>query len=90
MTSARGLRIGMKHMHCSGPLFCPEEVAGMNALAKVLEGAGFGTFLPHRDGVERYVLSFFQYPFQQRFPWVAREDRSRDIRTGCLSDRGKV
>jgi nucleoside 2-deoxyribosyltransferase len=43
-------------------LFCPEEIAGMNALAKTLEKAGFGTFLPHRDGLERYVLAFLNTP----------------------------
>jgi nucleoside 2-deoxyribosyltransferase len=48
----------MKNVYCSGPLFCPEEIAGMNAIAKVLEDAGYGTFLPHRDGLERYVLGF--------------------------------
>ena len=52
----------MKNVYCSGPLFCPEEIAGMNAIAKVLEDAGFGTFLPHRDGLERYVLSFLNTP----------------------------
>ncbi len=30
----------------------------MNAIAKVLEDAGYGTFLPHKDGLERYVLGF--------------------------------
>lgn len=48
----------MKNVYCSGPLFCPEEIAGMNAIAKVLEDAGYGTFLPHKDGLERYVLGF--------------------------------
>jgi nucleoside 2-deoxyribosyltransferase len=57
----------MHYVYCSGPLFCPEEIAGMNALAKVLEGAGFGTFLPHRDGLERYVLSFLNTPLNRGF-----------------------
>jgi nucleoside 2-deoxyribosyltransferase len=52
----------MKYVYCSGPLFCPEEIAGMNAIAKVLENAGYGTFLPHRDGLERYVLGFLNTP----------------------------
>jgi nucleoside 2-deoxyribosyltransferase len=45
-------------IYCSGPLFCAEEIGGMCAIAKVLEDAGFQTFLPHRDGMEAYVLRF--------------------------------
>ncbi|MBI4957680.1 MAG: nucleoside 2-deoxyribosyltransferase [Myxococcales bacterium] len=45
-------------IYCSGPLFCAEEVGGMNAIAKVLEGEGYTTFLPHRDGLEAYLLRF--------------------------------
>jgi nucleoside 2-deoxyribosyltransferase len=45
-------------IYCSGPLFCAEEVGGMNAIAKVLEDAGFQTFLPNRDGLEAYVMRF--------------------------------
>jgi nucleoside 2-deoxyribosyltransferase len=52
----------MRNVYCSGPLFCPEEIAGMDAIAKVLEDAGYGTFLPHRDGLERYVLGFVNTP----------------------------
>jgi len=44
--------------YCSGPLFCAEEVGGMSAIAKVLEDAGFQTFLPHRDGLEAYIMRF--------------------------------
>jgi nucleoside 2-deoxyribosyltransferase len=47
-----------KRIYCSGPLFCAEEVGGMSAIAKVLEDAGFQTFLPHRDGIESYVMRF--------------------------------
>lgn len=43
-------------IYCSGPLFCPEEVGGMSAIARVLEQVGFQTFLPHRDGLEGYVM----------------------------------
>lgn len=46
----------MECVYCSGPLFCPEEVASMTAIARTLEDAGFETFLPHRDGVERLVM----------------------------------
>jgi len=50
-------------IYCSGPLFCAEEIGGMSAIAKVLEDAGFQTFLPHRDGMERYVLRFSNSSF---------------------------
>ncbi|MCX5848381.1 MAG: nucleoside 2-deoxyribosyltransferase [Deltaproteobacteria bacterium] len=45
-------------IYCSGPLFCAEEVGGMSAIAKVLEDSGFQTFLPHRDGLEAYIMRF--------------------------------
>lgn len=48
----------MTRIYCSGPLFCAEEVGGMTAIAQVLEHAGHDTFLPHRDGLEPYVLRF--------------------------------
>lgn len=48
----------MSRIYCSGPLFCAEEVGGMTAIAQTLEHAGFDTFLPHRDGLEPYVLRF--------------------------------
>ncbi|MBF0224856.1 MAG: nucleoside 2-deoxyribosyltransferase [Desulfobacterales bacterium] len=44
------------YVYCSGPLFCPEEIGGMKAISDVLENAGYGTFLPHRDGLEAFVL----------------------------------
>lgn len=53
-----------KHrIYCSGPLFCAEEIGGMSAIAQVLEDAGFQTFLPHRDGLESYVLNFSNSSF---------------------------
>lgn len=52
----------MKYVYCSGPLFCAEEIAAMTAISNVLEDAGFGTFLPHRDGVERYVMGLVNTP----------------------------
>lgn len=48
----------MARIYCSGPLFCAEEVGGMTAIAQTLEHAGHDTFLPHRDGLEPYVLRF--------------------------------
>ena len=50
--------MGKNRIYCSGPLFCAEEVGGMNAIAKVLEDAGFQIFLPHRDGLEAYMMRF--------------------------------
>lgn len=52
----------VKCAYCSGPLFCPEEIASMNAISKVLEDAGLATFLPHRDGLERFVIPFLNTP----------------------------
>lgn len=34
----------------------------MNAIATVLEQAGFGTFLPHRDGLERFITGIVNTP----------------------------
>jgi nucleoside 2-deoxyribosyltransferase len=54
-------------IYCSGPLFCPEETAGMSAIARVLEDAGFSTFLPHRDGIERFVMGLVNTPLNNNF-----------------------
>jgi nucleoside 2-deoxyribosyltransferase len=51
-----------RRIYCSGPLFCPEEVAGMTAIAERLEKAGYATFLPHRDGLEAYLLKYVNDP----------------------------
>jgi len=56
-----------KFVYCSGPLFCPEEIGVMSNIAEVLEEAGFGTFLPHRDGVEAYVMNAVNNPFTNLF-----------------------
>jgi nucleoside 2-deoxyribosyltransferase len=63
----------MMNVYCSGPLFCPEEIAGMNAIARVLEDAGYGTFLPHRDGIERYVMGFVNTPLNNNI--LGMQDR---------------
>lgn len=52
----------IRRVYCAGPLFCPEETASMNAIARVLEDAGLETFLPHRDGIERFVVPFLNSP----------------------------
>jgi nucleoside 2-deoxyribosyltransferase len=54
-------------------LFCAEEIGGMSAIASVLEDAGFQTFLPHRDGLERYVVRFGKMPV----PSIASGIRTR-------------
>jgi nucleoside 2-deoxyribosyltransferase len=43
-------------IYCAGPLFNPSERAEMEMLAETLEGAGFKTFLPHRDAILFGVL----------------------------------
>jgi nucleoside 2-deoxyribosyltransferase len=60
----------MARIYCSGPLFCAEEVGGMTAIAQTLEHAGFDTFLPHRDGLEPYVLRFGNSVLPQVVPGV--------------------
>lgn len=52
-----GEREAKRYVYCSGPLFCPEEVAAMAEIAGALEEKGFGTFLPQRDGVEAFVMN---------------------------------
>ncbi|MFZ5563381.1 MAG: nucleoside 2-deoxyribosyltransferase [Thermodesulfobacteriota bacterium] len=51
-----------KIVYCSGPLFCPEEIGAMTAIARVLEQSGYATFLPHRDGLEAHVMKFLNSP----------------------------
>ena len=58
----------MARIYCSGPLFCAEEVGGMTAIARALEQSGFDTFLPHRDGLEPYVLPFGKSPLPGLVP----------------------
>ena len=45
-------RSSLKSIYCAGPLFNSSEKKEMEDLAKILEGASFTTFLPHRDGLE--------------------------------------
>ena len=56
-----------KFVYCSGPLFCPEEIRVMSDIASVLEEAGYGTFLPQRDGVEAYVMDSVNNPVTNLF-----------------------
>ena len=50
MSADRSLKV-----YCSGPLFSPEEVGAMQAIADQLEKKGMSTFLPHRDGLESWL-----------------------------------
>ena len=52
----------MRTVYCSGPLFCPEEVKAMEEISGALEDAGYSTYLPHRDGVEAFVLNAVNAP----------------------------
>ena len=58
-------------VYCSGPLFCPEERAALARIAGVLERAGFDTFLPHRDGIERFALGLVDNP-AARLPGIVK------------------
>ncbi len=49
-TRAKGM------VYCSGPLFCPGEVKEMADIARSLESSGWKTYLPHRDGMEAFVM----------------------------------
>jgi nucleoside 2-deoxyribosyltransferase len=62
-----------QRIYCSGPLFCAEEVGGMTAIAAILEKSGFHTFLPHRDGLEAYVLRFPNASFPSTFSPIRRQ-----------------
>ncbi len=42
----------MTQVYCAGPLFNKPERQEMAHIAKVLEDAGYSTFLPQRDGLE--------------------------------------
>lgn len=65
----------------------------MTAIAEVLEGAGYETFLPHRDGIEAYVMRFASSPLGSRLvptrPLIDRAIFALDVfqiaeRADCL------
>ena len=62
----------MSRVYCSGPLFSAEEIGAMNALAAALEAGGYETFLPHRDGLEPYVLQLAPSALAALLPTVRR------------------
>jgi len=62
MNNTRGKAMEKKYVYCSGPLFCPEEIGGMTAISSCLENQGYGTFLPHRDGLEAQVIKLVNSP----------------------------
>ena len=59
-TEQQSMRVGTVEsrglVYCSGPLFCPGEVEVMDEIARSLESSGWKTYLPHRDGVESFVM----------------------------------
>ncbi len=59
-----------KTVYCSGPLFNPEETATMAEIARTLKKAGFKPFLPHRDGVEAFVLNAIDNPLANLPIWA--------------------
>ena len=52
----------VRTVYCSGAVFCPEEVKAMEEIARALEDAGYSTYLPHRDGMEAFVLNAVNNP----------------------------
>jgi len=39
-------------VYCAGPMFSPGDFIEMKAISDALEGAGYTTYLPQRDGIE--------------------------------------
>lgn len=82
-------------VYCSGALFCPAEVRDMERIARALEEAGFETFLPHRDGLEAFIMKPVNRTLTGLFMltpaarWVNRAAFALDIyqvveRCGCF------
>ena len=46
------MRTARQRIYCAGPLFNEPERREMAEISVVLEGAGYETFLPQRDGLE--------------------------------------
>jgi nucleoside 2-deoxyribosyltransferase len=51
-----------KSVYCSGAMFSPEDISAMAQIATVLEKSGYSTFLPHRDGLEPFVVNYIGSP----------------------------
>ena len=51
-----------KYVYCSGALFSPEDISAISQIARVLEKSGYYTFLPHRDGLEPFVVNSIGSP----------------------------
>lgn len=47
MPSANG-----RVVYCAGPMFSPGDLAEMESIKDALQGAGYETYLPQRDGIE--------------------------------------
>ena len=46
------MRTTKQRIYCAGPLFNEPEKREMAEISAMLEGAGYETFLPQRDGLE--------------------------------------
>ena len=87
-----GKRADRGIVYCSGPLFCPEELGVMADMARALEDAGCGTFLPQRDGVEAFVMNQVDSPLGQCLDIQADPEPCQQgrFRPGYIPDRGAV
>jgi len=61
------LDVTKKKVYCSGPLFCPEEMGVMSKIARIVEESGYETYLPHRDGVEAFVMNAVDSPIANAY-----------------------
>lgn len=65
-------------VYCSGPLFNHAELVLMKSISSTLEGAGYETFLPQRDGLEAFGMNSINnsvlnsYPFRLFQPIMHR------------------
>jgi len=55
--TADGIEEKNNKVYCSGPLFSPDEMREMKKISDILEGSGYDTYLPHRDGAEAYFMN---------------------------------
>ena len=63
-------RRGRPTVYCSGPLFCAGEIVIMGRIAAALEGAGYAAFLPHRGGVEAFVVNQVEISLMRFEPFL--------------------
>ncbi len=67
-------------VYCSGPMFSPADLWFQQKLASTLEGAGFKTYLPQRDGIEvGAVMDLIQKPGIRELAMFAFTDIMRFV-----------